>query len=154
MPNDVSLDKFGSDTPVTIGEKEYVLSPIQVDDLKRIKERIRKQWITNLDESDIDPRAHQGLRADLLSKSVSMATVLEEFESPDMWPLILFLCARQNDKQVTEREFEEALNKMSTRDIENLRNTLSQAMGGGGEKEDADFTPGSSESTGPEKSPS
>lgn len=155
MPNDVSLDKFGAEAQVKIGEKEYTISPITIDDLRTIKSRIRQQWIKNLDSSGIDPRAHKGLRTELLSKSVNMETVLEEFESPDMWPLILYLSARQADPSVAEKEFVVALNAMTPKDIEALRNTMAQAMGSGGDKEDGpDFTPSSSESTGPEKSPS
>lgn len=155
MPTDVSLDKLGSETLVKIGEKEYTISPFRVEDLKDFKARIRKHWIDNLDASGIDPRAHKGLRTELLSKSVAMETVLEEFNSPDMWPLILFLSARQTDSAVTEREFVKALDDMTPTEIEKLRKDLSVATGGGGEEDDgSDFTPNSSESTGPKKSPS
>ncbi len=153
MSNNVSLDQLGSDATVQIGDRSYVISPIRLSDLKTIKARIRSNWLASLNSSGIDPRAHKGLRTELLSKPVTMETLLEELESPDMWPLMLHLSAVQNDPTATEQAFATALNKMGATEIEALREAMAHAMGGGGEDGEPDFTPNSSELTGPTQSP-
>ena len=154
MASDVSLDQLGSLAQLPIDGKTYSLSPIDIGGIQTIKSRIRSGWLDNLTQSKIDPRAHMNLRATLLSKSIPMAVVYEEMDSPEMWALILYLAIHPNDSSVTEQQFSDALNRMTQEDIDNLRNAMTQAMSTGVEQDNtSDFTPNSSASTGPSKSP-
>ncbi len=154
MTTDVSLDQLGSLVQLPIDGKTYSMSPIDIAGIQVIKGRIRSGWLDNLTQSKIDPRAHMNLRATLLSKPIPMAVVYEEMDSPEMWALILYLAIRPNDPSVTEKQFADALNKMTQEDIDALRDAMTQAMSTGVEQDDtSDFTPNSSASTGPSKSP-
>lgn len=154
MPDDVSLDQLGAELEVELGGKVYTVSPIDVDGLKKIKTRIRSNWLDNLNQSKIDPRAHRGLRADLLSKPVAHEVLIEEVNSPEMWPLVLFLAFRAKHPDVTEAQVAKDIAQMTPKDFKSLQDKIEQSMATGGQEDDgSDFSQSSSSETGPSKSP-
>ena len=119
-----SLDQVqGRPVDVLIGGKSYKAAPLTLADFGEIKQRIRKGWLSALNDCGIDQVELRHVRALTASRPVDMDVIQAEMCSPDIVPFVIWLSLRKHNK-ITLSEITEGTN-----DLGELANVVTAISG-------------------------